>query len=210
MLDKGECKLQKLSRSAVDLRCASQFAETRPVLTSSNRRRHPLHVDYVFLGACLGYIQDAMFEAILSHPRLNLERKIAIVKAVGKVIWIQVSLPKDRHLQRQLADRASRRTIYWRNGIPLMGRSTSRTAQSHSPAQKKKAICTARKYWATTCLRGALAQPAPERAAWEEISRTPTPRANYQCAVPSAVSALIPPSMRSGLPRPPNRRLDGV
>lgn len=55
-------------------------------------RRSPLHVDYLFLGACLGYIQDALTEAILSHPKLPLQRKIAIVKAVGKVIWTQNDL----------------------------------------------------------------------------------------------------------------------
>lgn len=49
-------------------------------------RRNPLHVDYVFLGACLGYIQDAMMESILSHPKLHRTRKIAIVKAINKVI----------------------------------------------------------------------------------------------------------------------------
>ena len=55
-------------------------------------RRNPLHVDYVFLGACLGYIQSSLTEAILSHPRLPLEKKIAVVKAIGKVIWIQNDL----------------------------------------------------------------------------------------------------------------------
>jgi hypothetical protein len=55
-------------------------------------RRNPLHVDYIFLGACLGYIQDSMTEAILSHPRLDMTRKIGIVKAIGKVIWIQNDL----------------------------------------------------------------------------------------------------------------------
>ncbi|KAL1305845.1 hypothetical protein AAFC00_004002 [Neodothiora populina] len=55
-------------------------------------RRNPLHVDYMFLGACLAYIQDSFFEAILSHPRLDLSRKIALVKALGKVIWIQNDL----------------------------------------------------------------------------------------------------------------------
>ncbi|GAB7360725.1 hypothetical protein MBLNU230_g0601t1 [Neophaeotheca triangularis] len=55
-------------------------------------RRNPLHVDYLFLGACLGFIQDSMTEAILSHPRLDLQEKIAIVKAIGKVIWIQNDL----------------------------------------------------------------------------------------------------------------------
>ncbi|KAK6360539.1 hypothetical protein TWF730_006680 [Orbilia blumenaviensis] len=60
-------------------------------------RKNPLHVEYVFLGACLGFIQDAMFEAILSHPRLELYRKIALIKALGKVIWIQNDLMERWH-----------------------------------------------------------------------------------------------------------------
>lgn len=52
-------------------------------------RKHPLHIEYVHLGVCLGFIQDIMTEAILSHPRLSMHRKIALVKALGKVIWIQ-------------------------------------------------------------------------------------------------------------------------
>lgn len=52
-------------------------------------RRHPLHVEYVHIGVCLGFIQDVMFEAILSHPRLKLEMKIAMVKSLTKVLWIQ-------------------------------------------------------------------------------------------------------------------------
>lgn len=62
-------------------------------------RRNPLHVDYIFLGACLAYIQDAMTEAILSHPRLALDRKIGIVKAIGKVIWIQNDLLAKWHTE---------------------------------------------------------------------------------------------------------------
>ncbi|KAK6505030.1 hypothetical protein TWF481_006962 [Arthrobotrys musiformis] len=60
-------------------------------------RKNPLHVEYVFLGPCLGFIQDAMFEAILSHPRLELYRKIALIKALGKVIWIQNDLMERWH-----------------------------------------------------------------------------------------------------------------
>ncbi|KHN94095.1 uncharacterized protein MAM_08025 [Metarhizium album ARSEF 1941] len=52
-------------------------------------RRHPLHIEYVHLGACLGFIQDVLTEAILSHPRLHMYRMIALVKALNKVIWIQ-------------------------------------------------------------------------------------------------------------------------
>ncbi|KAK3298814.1 Protoglobin-domain-containing protein [Chaetomium fimeti] len=55
-------------------------------------RAHPLHIEYVHIGAALAVIQDILSEAILSHPRLPLARKIAVVKALGKVIWIQNDL----------------------------------------------------------------------------------------------------------------------
>ncbi|KAK3985681.1 Protoglobin-domain-containing protein [Cladorrhinum sp. PSN332] len=55
-------------------------------------RTHPLHIEYIHIGAGLAVIQDVLTEAILSHPRLHLQRKMAIVKALGKVIWIQNDL----------------------------------------------------------------------------------------------------------------------
>jgi len=55
-------------------------------------RQHPLHVEYIHIGVCLGFIQDVVFEAILSHPRLKLEQKTTIIKALGKVLWIQNDL----------------------------------------------------------------------------------------------------------------------
>lgn len=55
-------------------------------------RKHPLHVEYVHIGVCLGFIQDVIFEAVLSHPKLRMERKISVVKAIGKVLWIQNDL----------------------------------------------------------------------------------------------------------------------
>lgn len=55
-------------------------------------REHPLHVEYVHIGACLAFIQDTLTEALLSHPRIKMDRKIALVKALGKVIWIQNDL----------------------------------------------------------------------------------------------------------------------
>jgi hypothetical protein len=62
-------------------------------------RSHPLHVEYIHLGVCLSFIQDIMTEAILSHPRLALQRKIAIVKALGKLIWIQNDLFAKWHVR---------------------------------------------------------------------------------------------------------------
>jgi hypothetical protein len=62
-------------------------------------RKHPLHIEYVHLGACLGFIQDIMNEAILSHPRLHIQRKIALVKALNKVIWVQNDLMAKWHVK---------------------------------------------------------------------------------------------------------------
>lgn len=55
-------------------------------------RVHPLHVEYVHIGVTLSFVQDVLTEAILSHPRMKMERKIALVKALSKVIWIQNDL----------------------------------------------------------------------------------------------------------------------
>ncbi|KAK5663795.1 hypothetical protein OQA88_4227 [Cercophora sp. LCS_1] len=55
-------------------------------------RTHPLHIEYVHIGAALAVIQDILNEAILSHPKLSLPRKMGIVKALNKVIWIQNDL----------------------------------------------------------------------------------------------------------------------
>lgn len=55
-------------------------------------RKDPLVIEYSHIGVCLGFIQDIFTEALLSHPRLPLPRKIALVRAIGKVIWIQNDL----------------------------------------------------------------------------------------------------------------------
>ena len=55
-------------------------------------RAHPLHVEYIHIGATLAFVQDVLVEAILEHPRLAMQRKIALVKALGKVVWIQNDL----------------------------------------------------------------------------------------------------------------------
>jgi hypothetical protein len=55
-------------------------------------RAHPLHVEYVHIGVTLSFVQDIITEAVLSHPRLKMDKKIALVKALSKVIWIQNDL----------------------------------------------------------------------------------------------------------------------
>lgn len=55
-------------------------------------RMNPLNIEYMHLGACLGYIQDIFTEALMSHPRLSLQRKVSLIRAIGKIIWIQNDL----------------------------------------------------------------------------------------------------------------------
>jgi hypothetical protein len=55
-------------------------------------RDHPLQVEYIHIGCMLAVIQDILTETILSAPSQILSRKIAIVKALSKVIWIQNDL----------------------------------------------------------------------------------------------------------------------
>jgi hypothetical protein len=55
-------------------------------------RAHPLHVEYVHIGVTLSFVQDILTEAILSHPKMKMDRKIGLVKALSKVIWIQNDL----------------------------------------------------------------------------------------------------------------------
>src|SRR5690606_17505781 len=52
-------------------------------------RKHPLHVEYIHMNALLGYVTDILIEAILSHPRLELQQKTAVVSALKTIIWIQ-------------------------------------------------------------------------------------------------------------------------
>lgn len=59
-----------------------------------------LHVDYVHLGMAMGFVQDVLFEEIILHSRLKTERKAALIKAIGKVLWIQNDLFARWHLQR--------------------------------------------------------------------------------------------------------------
>ncbi|KAI5294771.1 hypothetical protein KEM55_006461 [Ascosphaera atra] len=62
------------------------------MMHTAKGRKSPLNIEYVHIGICLGFIQDIFTEALLSHPRLSLQRKIALVRAIGKVIWIQNDL----------------------------------------------------------------------------------------------------------------------
>ncbi|KAH7166427.1 Protoglobin-domain-containing protein [Dactylonectria macrodidyma] len=55
-------------------------------------RSKPLNVEYIHISATLCLIQHVLTEAILSHNALPMSKRMAMVKALSKVIWIQNDL----------------------------------------------------------------------------------------------------------------------
>lgn len=55
-------------------------------------RLYRLNIEYIHIGACLGFIQDIFTEALMSHPQLSLRSKTALLRAINKIIWIQNDL----------------------------------------------------------------------------------------------------------------------
>ncbi|OJJ60149.1 hypothetical protein ASPSYDRAFT_149984 [Aspergillus sydowii CBS 593.65] len=62
------------------------------LMHTAQERLHPLNIEYIHMGVCLGYIQDLFTEALLSHPTLSTSRKTAMIRAISKIIWIQNDL----------------------------------------------------------------------------------------------------------------------
>lgn len=59
---------------------------------SGQERMHSLNVEFIHINACMGYIQDIFIEALMSHPKLPLKQKIALLRAVNKILMIQLDL----------------------------------------------------------------------------------------------------------------------
>ncbi|KAM5344505.1 hypothetical protein ACJ41O_013041 [Fusarium nematophilum] len=56
------------------------------------KRNKPLQVEYIHISATLCLIQHVLTESILSHNALPMSRRVSMVKALSKVIWIQNDL----------------------------------------------------------------------------------------------------------------------
>ena len=59
---------------------------------SGSVRRNPLVVDFVFLNACMGYISTSTFDTILGVKGMELSKKMALIRALGKVFTIQTDM----------------------------------------------------------------------------------------------------------------------
>ncbi|KAE8375110.1 Protoglobin-domain-containing protein [Aspergillus bertholletiae] len=106
------------------------------MMHTAQERMHPLNIEYIHMGACLGFIQDIFTEALMSHPRLQLQRKVALVRAIGKIIWIQNDLIAKWRIRdgEEYADEMSQMTLDEREGFvgdkKILGDSSSISGSS--------------------------------------------------------------------------------
>ncbi|KAF7592771.1 hypothetical protein BBP40_012529 [Aspergillus hancockii] len=106
------------------------------MMHTAQERMHPLNIEYIHMGACLGFIQDIFTEALMSHPRLPLPKKTALVRAIGKIIWIQNDLIAKWRIRdgEEYAEEMSQMTLDEREGFlgdkKILGDNSSTSASS--------------------------------------------------------------------------------
>jgi hypothetical protein len=95
---------------------------------SGQERLHSLNIEFIHINVCIAYIQDIFIEALMSHPQLSLRRKIALIRAINKIIMIQNDLFA-RHRIRDGEEYADEMSEYsfstegWVNGKKILGSS---------------------------------------------------------------------------------------
>ena len=62
------------------------------MMHSGQVRMAKLNIESIHMNALLGHVQDVVTEALLSHPQLSLRSKIALLRALAKVLCIQNDL----------------------------------------------------------------------------------------------------------------------
>ncbi|KIK02599.1 hypothetical protein K443DRAFT_96548 [Laccaria amethystina LaAM-08-1] len=59
----------------------------------SHRWNKPaLRVEYIHCAVLLGYVEDILLNAVMTHPDLDDDTKNAVARAVNKIVWIQNDL----------------------------------------------------------------------------------------------------------------------
>lgn len=106
---------------------------------SGQERLHSLNIEYIHINACIAFIQDIFIETLMSHPQLSLRRKIALVRAVNKIIMVQNDLFA-RHRVRDGEEFADEMSEYgfsregWVNGQKILGSSDGRSVDEDDGA----------------------------------------------------------------------------
>lgn len=62
------------------------------MMHSGQERLHALNIEFIHINVCIGYMQDIFILMLLSHAQLPLDRRIALLRAVNKIIMIQNDL----------------------------------------------------------------------------------------------------------------------
>lgn len=62
-------------------------------------RRSPLEIDVIHFSLLIGYVQNTLTEAILLSPSISTHNKAPLVKAWGKLLWIQMDLFTKWHVK---------------------------------------------------------------------------------------------------------------
>ncbi|KAF5343956.1 hypothetical protein D9756_011567 [Leucocoprinus leucothites] len=58
-----------------------------------HRAKKPgLRVEYVHVGLLLGFVGDILISAVMEHAELDSSTKLAVIKAVNKILWLQNDL----------------------------------------------------------------------------------------------------------------------
>lgn len=55
-------------------------------------KRPDLRVEYIHIGALLGYVVDIIVGAVLEMDAIDIKMKCRVIKAFNKIVWIQNDL----------------------------------------------------------------------------------------------------------------------
>jgi len=70
----------------------------------AHRKKLPaLRVEYVHIGALLGYVEDVIINAVLGHEDIDLPTKTVVLRAVNKILWIQNDLFARHYVKNEAA-----------------------------------------------------------------------------------------------------------
>lgn len=137
---------------------------------------NPLNIEFIHLGAYLGFMQDIFIEALMSHPHLSLQRKVALVRAIGKIIWIQNDLFAKWYVRdgQEFADEMSEVDVDregYLNGKKVLGGDASTTSGKSSTAgseDDRSSITSTNPSVHSSCPFADTSKPAVETKIWSE------------------------------------------
>lgn len=56
---------------------------------TGSAKKPALRVELIHISLLLGYVEDILLNAVISHPDLDNGTKAGVLKAFNKILWIQ-------------------------------------------------------------------------------------------------------------------------